>query len=206
MEKRIETGMEERLPQVVEDRLQEAYGQIRRGEIRQVKKKMHSYRRWTSVAAACAVIVTASVGVLAAAAYFQKEVHQEADELTYTFNLNYDLVPGEYEVTPTYLPEGYEDRGYGRYCGEDMLGISVLPVYTTAELEKLDGEIAMSDIENVEHTTLSGMEADVITLQESEKYEKNAYIFLFNPAEGCVLEQENQGACGCCRCPEDSGA
>lgn len=188
MEKRMEIKTEERVPQVVEDRLQEAYGMIRRGEIRQNKKKMRGYRKWASAAAACAVIVTASAGVLAAAAYFQKEVQQETDELTYTFQLNYDLVPGTYEVTPAYLPEGYESQGDGRYCGDDMLGISVLPVYTTAELEKLDGEISMNDIEKVEHTTLSGMEADVITLKETQKYEKNTYIFLFNPAEGCVIQ------------------
>lgn len=188
MERKIETRMEERLPQVVEDRLQEAYGRIRSGEVKQMKHKMYSYRRWTSVAAACAVIVTASVGVLAAAAYFQKEVHQETDELTYTFSLNYDLVPGTYEVTPAYLPKGYEARGDGKYSGDDMLGISVLPVYNTAELEKLDGEIALNGIDKVEHTTLSGMEADVITFKEAQKYEKNTYIFLFNTEEGCVIQ------------------
>lgn len=184
----MEKGMEERLPQVVEDRLQEAYRKIQKGEIKQMKKKTGIYRRWTGAAAACAVIVTASVGALAAAAYFQKEVRQEADTITYEFNINYELVPGEYKITPEYLPEGYEDHGGGKYYGEDALGITVMPIYTTAELDKVDGEIGVTRIENVEHTTLSGMEADIITFQEAEKYQSPTYIFLFNEAEGYVLQ------------------
>lgn len=183
----MENRMEERLPQVVEDKLQDAYSMIRSGKIRQTKKR-HTYRRWTSVAAACAVIVTASVGVLAAAAYFQKETRQESDRLTYEFRINYELVPGEYKVIPGYLPDGYTDRGDGKYNAEDGSGISVLPIYTMTELDKLDGEIALSGIGEVEHTTLGGMAADIITFRESEKYKKPSYIFLFNEAEGYVLQ------------------
>lgn len=184
----MEDRREERLPQAVEDKLQEAYKKIRNGEVKQMKKKKYIYRRWTSIAAACAVIVTASVGAMAAAAYFQKEVHQEADKVTYDFEINYKLVPGEYEVTPGYLPEGYKDHGAGKYYGEDALGITVMPIYTTAELDKVDSEIAVTRIENVEHTTLSNMEADIITFQEAEKYQSPTYIFLFNETEGYVIQ------------------
>jgi len=185
---KMEDRREERLPQVVEDKLQEAYGKIRNGEVKQMKKKKYTYRRWTSVAAACAVIVTVSAGVMAAAAYFQKEVRQEADTITYEFDINYELVPGEYKITPGYLPKGYEDHGAGKYYGEDGLGISVMPIYTTAELDKADGEVAVTRIENVEHTTLGNMEADIITFQEAEKYQSPTYIFMFNETEGYVIQ------------------
>ncbi|MDE7318875.1 MAG: DUF4367 domain-containing protein [Lachnospiraceae bacterium] len=179
---------EERLPQVVEDRLQEAYERIRKGKAKQMGKRAFRYRRWTGAAAACAVLVIGSVGVMAAASYFQKELHQEAEEAAYEFSVNYELIPGEYKVTPSYLPEGFQDRGDGKYYGEDGLGITIMPVYTTAELDKLDGEIALAGgIEKVEHTTLSGMEADIITYQEAEKYQKPTDVYLFNPAEGCVI-------------------
>lgn len=180
----MENRMEERLPKVVEERLQEAYGMIRKGEVKQVKKQNYSYRKWTSVAAVCAIVITASAGV---AAYFQKEAHQEADQVTYEFQLNYDLVPGNYKVTPGYLPDGYIDRGDGKYDAGDFKGISVFPIYTMAELDKLDGEIALADVENVEHTTLSGMDADILTMGDGE-YSSHTYIFLFNASEGYVLQ------------------
>ena len=184
----MEIRKEDKLPVIVEERLQEAYGKIRRGEIKQMKKKRTHYRRWTGVAAACAVLAIGSVGVLAAAAYFQKETHQQTDIVSYEFDINYDLTPGEYKVTPGYLPEGFEDHGDGKYYGEDGLGITVMPVYTMAELDRLGGELSVEgQIEKVEHSTLSGMEADIITFQEAKKYQLSTYIFLFNEAEGYVL-------------------
>ncbi len=191
----MENRIEEKLPQIVEDRLQEAYGMIRKGEVKQMKKKRYLYK-WAGTAAVCAVIITASAGVLAAAAYFQKEAHQEADRITYEFHINYDLVPGEYQVEPGYLPEGYQDQGGGKYYGEDGLGITVMPIYTTTELDKTDGKIDIANIEHVEHTTLSGMEADIITFQEAKKYQTPTYIFLFNEAEGYVLEIVGQYTVG----------
>lgn len=191
----MENRIEEKLPQIVEDRLQEAYHMIRKGEVKQMRKKRYLYK-WAGTAAVCAVIVTASAGALAAAAYFQKEARREADRITYEFHINYDLVPGEYQVEPGYLPEGYQDQGAGKYYGEDGLGISVMPIYTTTELDKADGRIDISDIEDVEHTTLSGMEADIITFQEAKKYQMPTYIFLFNEAEGYVLEIISQYTVG----------
>lgn len=47
--------------------------------------------------------------------------------------------------------------------------------------------IEESDVEDVEKTTLGGMEANVITLKEAAKYNKNNYIYLFQPTEGYVL-------------------
>lgn len=183
----MENRIEERLPEVVEDRLQEAYDRIRKGEVKQVKKQRYSYQRWTSAAAVCALVVTVSAGVVAAAAYFQREAHQEADQVAYEFDLNYDLIPGTYKVTPEYLPDGYIDRGDGKYDMGDFKGISILPIYTMAELDKLDGEIALEGVEKVEHTTLSGMDADILNMGDG-KYSSHTYIFLFNASEGYVLQ------------------
>lgn len=181
-------GKEEKLPQVVEDRLLEAYGKIREGKVTQMNKKTRTYHRWTGAAAACAVLLLGSAGAIAAASYFQKELHQEADTTVYEFSLNYELIPGEYKVTPSYLPEGLEDQGDGKYYGEDGLGITIMPVYTTAELDRLNGEIALTgDTDQVEHTTLSGMEADIITYKEAEKYQSPTEVYLFDSVKGCVI-------------------
>lgn len=63
-----------------------------------------------------------------------------------------------------------------------------MPVYTTAELDKLGGELAIEGVEKVEHTILSGMEADIIMYQEAPKYEPNQNIYLFEPTEGYVIQ------------------
>lgn len=186
----MKKNMEEKLPQIVEDRLQEAYEQIRKGEIKQMKKKKRTYHNWMSAAAVLILIITIPSVVYAAVVYFQKTEHRNADELTYQFTLNYELVPGEYQVTPSYIPEGLKDTGDGKYLSADNSDngwITVMPVYTTAELEKIDGELTVTDIEKIEHTILSGMDADVITFQEAQKYQSPTYLFLFNENDGYVL-------------------
>lgn len=184
----MENRADERIPKIVEDRLQEAYGKIRRGEVEQRKRKLFTYRRCTGVAAVFAAVMVLSAGVLAAAAYFQKEIRQEGNQVTYEFHINYELVPGEYEVTPGYLPEGYADRGGGKYDRGDGLGITVMPIYTTAELDRAGAEISIKQIDHVEHTTLGGLEADIITFEEAEKYQCPTYVFLFNEVEGYVVQ------------------
>lgn len=179
--------MEERLPQIVEDRLQETYDIIRKGDKKQVRRQNRTYRKWLSVAAALALIVTIPSAVFAAVTYFQKSTRQEAGQLTYDFTLNYELIPGEYEVTASYLPDGLTDQGDGKYSGTDDSWITIMPLYTSAELEKINGQIIVEDIDQIRHTQLSGMNADVITFKEAEKYQSPTYLFLFNEKDGYVL-------------------
>lgn len=184
----MERNREERLPAVVEESLNAAYEKIRRGEVTKMRKKKAIKRSRMSVAAAVLLILAVPSAVFAATAYFQKTVKQEADQITYTFEINYELVPGEYQVTPQYLPEGFTDMGDDKYNGENEEWITVMPIYTMAELDRADSQITVNEIENVEHTVLSGMEADVITFHEAQKYQTPTYIFLFNDTEGYVLE------------------
>ena len=154
-----------------------------------VRKQAKTYRRWLGAAAAVALAVAVPSGVYAAVSYFQKSVQEEADSLTYEFKLNYDLVPGEYQVTADYLPEGMTDGGSGQYRSQtDDRWITVMPVYTMAELERINGQITVEHIEDVEHTQIGGMAADVITFQESEKYRTATWLFLFNEHAGYVLD------------------
>ena len=203
---------EERLPRIVEDRLQEAYGQIRRGEVKQLKKQTDYdtvrsrkkgkagrrtkrstavlRRSWVSVAAVLMLVILIPSAVYAAVTYFQKNVRREEGDMTYEFALNYELVPGEYQVRAAYVPKGFADDedGDGKYYGENEEWITIMPIYTTAEIERINGEITVSDIDKVEHTKLSGMEADVITLQDAKRNQSNTHIFLFNEEEGYVLQ------------------
>lgn len=186
----MKNNMEERLPQVVEDRLQEAYEQIRRGEIK-MKRRKKTYKNWLSVAAVFALVIIIPSVVYAAVTYFQKNVREGDDNITYEFTLNYELVPGEYQVKADYLPKGFADDedGDGKYyAGEEDEWITIMPIYTTAEIERINGEITLSNIDKVEHMELSGMEADVITFRDAEKNLSDTKVFLFNEEEGYVLE------------------
>ena len=71
---------------------QEAYEQIRKREIKQMKNRKRTYHNWMSAAAVLILIIAVPSVVYAAVVYFQKTAHRNADELTYEFTLNYGLV------------------------------------------------------------------------------------------------------------------
>lgn len=201
-QKDLRTGLNAHitLPDCVEERMQEAYQSIRKnreasGGNEDVVVKKRNMNKWVAVAAVAVLTCTATFGVWAAATgYFNKEVEEDKEVVTYKFEVNYELVPGEFEVEPSYLPQGYVKQE-----GENMMwtkdnkgqGIFVLPVYNTAELEKMNNEIILEGLEgapNIEKTTLAGMEAHVVTYPEEEKYWSPKYIYLFNPQEGYIID------------------
>lgn len=201
-------GQELEISELVEERLQETYRQIAGRQMCEQSEKREKegnrqmngnrkyvvYKRGVAVAAITVALVTSSVGVLAATGFFQKEIIQEGDSLTYEFAIDYDLQPGVYEVTPNYLPEGYvefeENKYYDATAVDDENmenSISILPVYNTEELDRIGKTIAVSDVDSVEKTTLSGMEANVVTYKSNPTFEGNQNIFLFNSTEGYVI-------------------
>lgn len=191
MNKYFDMDMKEEIPAVVEKRLQDAYEMIRRGEAKKAatpKMQKRSYRHLAGMAAAAALVIAVPSVMYAAVTYFQRNVHQTSDSIAYEFRLNYELVPGEYKVSPGYLPDGMAfDEKSGKYKKGSSY-ISVIPVYTMSELERMNKKIVINNIENVEHTVLSGMTADIITFREAEKYQTDTNIFLFNEKDGYVLE------------------
>lgn len=175
------------LPSCVEEKMQEAYQEIQKGKLVNVKKERYRMKKWVAVAAAAVLTCTTTFGVWAAATgFFSKEVVDEGDKLSYQFEVDYDLVPGEYEVEPSYIPSGFveTDKGYG--TEDHSEGISIM-VLTTSALDVMgDLDVYKEYIDGVEHTELSGMEADVITYEEKQKLYNN--IFMFNEKEGYVVQ------------------
>ncbi|MGI6069356.1 MAG: DUF4367 domain-containing protein [Blautia sp.] len=181
------------LTDTVNKSVEAAYAQIRSQAVKpEVKVKRYSRRpkKWIVLAAAAAALMGSSVIVMGAMGFFQKEKKLEEKTLTYSFDLDYELKPGTFEVTPGYLPEGYVEQEAGKYCTEDNWGhgFTLMPIYNTVELDNADKEIQMHQVAQVEPMELSGMEADVISFEESDKYELPTEIFLFNPGEGYVLQ------------------
>lgn len=178
------------LTDTVNKKVEEAYAQIRRQSANTKIVKYRKPKRRLAVVAACVAIMGTSVIALAATGFFNKEEKVEEGTLTYKFDINYDLKPGVFKVTPSYVPEGYDDHGDGKYWSKENYGhgFSLIPIQNTADLDDAGKMIQECNVEKVEHTTLSGMEADIVTFKDAEKYERPTEIFLFNANEGYVLE------------------
>lgn len=178
------------LTDTVNAKVEDAYQQIRRQSQEKMKYPRLKGKKWVVLLAACMVLAGTSAVVLAATGFFQKKDKLEAETLTYEFTVDYELKPGTFQVTANYIPEGYVQQEEGKYSREDNWGhgISILPIMNTADLAWKDKEIQKNHVENVEKAVLSGMDAEVLTFTEADKYQRPKEIFLFNPQEGYVVE------------------
>lgn len=177
------------LSDVVENKVQDAYSQIRK----QNKVSYVPYRKCSKgvvAAAICAVVFGVTITGIAVSVYFTKYADYAQDTVTYKFDIDYELIPGEYEVNVDYIPKGYVNKESGKNSYETEEGkeyFTILPIMNTVDLDKQQNIIQEEKVKEVEHTILSGMEADVITYQEKDKYEMPTNIYLFNSKEGYVI-------------------
>ncbi len=188
LKKRLSAGIT--LTDTVNEKVEEAYAQIRMQSKAAKVTRYKKPKKTMVLLAACVGVLATSVLVAAATGFFTRNTHMEEDTLTYTFDLDYELQPGDFEVTAQYIPKGYVEGDVNKYWPEDNWGhgFTLMPIWNTVELEREGNALLEYHVENVEHTTLSGMEADIITFQEADKYESPTEIYLFNPQEGYVLE------------------
>ncbi len=110
------------IPDATEDKIQAAYDIVRarsrqKGESKVRPMKKRPLRRVWAAGFAAALIAVSGLGVMAATGYFSKTVNQEGGELSYAFEVNYDLKPVEVQAVPGYLPEGMKEfeEGSGKY-------------------------------------------------------------------------------------------
>lgn len=187
------------LSEIVEEKIQNAYSQIYAEDMDSQQdssnKVFYVYRSkrkmvMTAVALGVAILGLTITGI-AASVYFTKQADYTEETVDYKFSIDYELIPGEYEVQLDYIPEGYVDAENGKtsYTNpkEDDMYFTVLPIINTVELDNRSSELQAMEVENVEHMVLSGMETDIITYQEKDKYERPTTIYMFNPQEGYVV-------------------
>ncbi len=144
----------------------------------------------TAAAFAAAVISVTAISAAAVGVYFARNERTLNGRLTYSFDINYELQPGVFEVTPEYIPEGFVSDGFGKYYPADNYGhgITLFPVYNTNNLDELESfKNSRIEVENVEKAILGGMEADIITYRNADKYLYGRDILLFSPEEGFVI-------------------
>lgn len=173
---------------VIDQKMNQAYQEIRSKKTGRGKRR--AYKKVVVAAAAAALIATTSLVALAANGFFQKEVVESNDSVSYKFTVDYELSANKIDVKPGYLPEGYTTEfAENKFCKEDSWGngISIIPM-TTVDIDRINNEFSVDKIENVEKTTLNGMEAHVITVKEAEKYRRGNCVLLFNPEDGYVIE------------------
>lgn len=177
---------------LTEQKIQEAYAYIRRTGSMQIQTKRPAFRKWMVLAAAVGLLGISSVTALAVNGFFTHRAVQEEDSLTYTFEVNYELTPYAVEITPGYIPEGYEqfEEGNLKYDKEGYRQNGISLGVVTADF--LDTESAFLDVENVksvEDATINGMEAQLITINYDPEQVTRCFdkrIYLFNEEEGYV--------------------
>ena len=184
------------LPNNVENKMNDAYQQIRAKSSRNnsaiVDYRIPKLRRWLTVAATFAVVSLTTLGVLAATGFFSSKATVGVDTegnkaITYKYDINYETVPGVFEATVGYLPEGYEEFEQGKYYRSKEEWISIF-VNSTASLEwgNETKQIAGTILE--ENITIAGMEADILSIETTESNQKNKLIILRNELEGYEVE------------------
>ena len=151
-------------------------------------------RRW-AVLAAAAVLAVSSVTVMAINGMFSKTVEQSEDTLTYKLEFNYELTPNVIDTEPGYVPEGYEQQPGHKltWCadGSWQNGFTIYTV-TANYLDQQAGLLDVDNVENIEKSTINGMEAHLITLKgaaaKGSKYmDKRIYLFNENDGFVCIL-------------------
>lgn len=179
------------ISKMTEAKIQAAYDIVRAKSRQQAKVKpvpKRSFRHVWAAGLAAALIAVSGLGVMASMGYFSKNVQEEGDQVSYSFEVNYELKPVEVQAEPTYLPEGMKLQEEGKYSTDDNYGhgISIMPmnmVNIDAQKEQMD----FTHVETVEKTTIQNMEAHIITYQERDKYLSGEDLFLFNPEQGYVI-------------------
>lgn len=150
-------------------------------------------RRWAALAAA--VLAVSSVTVMAINGMFSKTVEQSEDTLSYKLEFNYELTPNVIDTEPGYVPEGYEQQPGHKltWCadGSWQNGFTIYTV-TANYLDQQSGLLDVDNVENIEKTTINGMEAHLITLKgaaaKGSKYmDKRIYLFNENDGFVCIL-------------------
>lgn len=178
---------------ITEQKIQEAYAYIRStGNMPVQAGRKPAFKKWMVLAATVGILGAFSVTGLAINGFFTHKSVQEEDSLSYTFEVNYELTPHVVEITPGYIPEGYEqfEDGSLKYDKEGYRqnGIS-LGVVTADFLDSEDSFLNVDDVKSVEDTTINGMEAQLITINYDPERITRCFdkrIYLFNEEEGYV--------------------
>lgn len=149
-------------------------------------------RKWMVAAAAVGILTVSSLTVMAVNGFFTKTVTEEEGYVDYKFKVDYELTMNKIEITPGYIPDGYEkmEGAVLKYCADGTWqnGISI-NIIDARDLEQ--ASMGIQNVKSVEKTAINGMEAHILT-QEVDVQRQTRYfdkqILLFNPEDGYVCQ------------------
>lgn len=177
---------------LIEQKIQDAYNQIRQRSGYQVSGKVRHghFGRYAAVAAVMGLLGVSSATALAISGFFEKTVEEKGDTLSYEFQVNYELTPTVVTMEAGYIPEGYEQVETYKYDKEGYRqnGIS-LAVATADYLDVYQDSLNVDLVKNLEKTTINGAEAHLITIDYDQERVTRCFdkrIYLFHPEEGFV--------------------
>lgn len=196
-EKEIKKGLRSDvvLSEQVEAKIQAAYQKVRKESMAKkessitVQMRHRKRRRMLAIAAAATLTLGTTLGVVASNKYFT--LTQNDDEVLCTFNLEeYELCGDIFEIEPTYLPEGYENNS-GKYHKDGdkpgtWSGITPVVENTASWVSRNNGIEEIWGVDDVETTTINGMETYIFKIKESHGVYYNRIIQV-NSEEGYIV-------------------
>lgn len=194
MEQILKSNVE--IPDPVEQKINDTYrnlGLTDENRSRRVHKRKK--KAWVTIAAAAALIAGLGVTVYAAGQFFNAQLTQKDDKLTYSLNIDpSEKEAHEIRVTPAYIPEGYVYLEEGRWYNEETEGaMSVIP-YNASELYKMsqtqeDPLPIFNEDSLIESVDIRGMSIDIFSNDGYyiDSKETIQDIFVFNEEWGYAV-------------------
>ena len=196
-EKEIKKGLRSDivLSEQVESKIQGAYQKVREQSMRKKSEKTdftfmkRRKRRFAVIAAAAVMVMGTTIGTVASNQFFSFTKNDE--EILGVFNLEgYEPCYDIFDLEVTYLPEGYEEED-GKYHKDGPKpgiesGITAFVENTAVWASRDGGVTEIWNVENIEETTINGMDTYIFTKKASHGSYYNP-MFLFNMEEGYVI-------------------
>ena len=196
---------EAKIPKRVDEKMQDAYRQIRQNARQEEqenmpesgqekisrKKRQGRVRGWKVVLAAATLSLGASFVVVAANKFLQANLVEKDETVQYEIQVNKEQEAHQITAEPTYIPDGYvysEDGPYGgKWHNEATGGTITVITYNAAQLDEMsrlgnDEELLKYKKDShLDQLEISGMKTDVFVddnfYVDSEKTIKNIYLF-----------------------------
>lgn len=195
------------IPDKVDQGMQDAYRRLgieRKGTVSFARKR----RMWHILAAAAVLAAGSSVAVVAANKFLSANLVTQEDSVAYKLVIDRDQAAHEIEVTPAYMPAGYELGADntpfgGKWHNEETGGTISFRTMNAAELDTLirlgetdDLTSGMTEKDLEEEIEINGTKAALFLLGKDYVDSENERmdVMLFNEEDGYLVQLFNSSA------------